>query len=350
MAGAPYTAAKLRALFPENDVMTDACGLPSVTVRIPMFRMCDVVEGGSSAPHPAFVTEGRVLEWIGVSKFQNTLVEGHACSLPDVSPATGVDYDTAVRLCAEKGVGWHLMTAAEWGAIALWCRKNGHLPMGNNDWGRDYRESESCARKTHEDTAAGICHVATGSGPASWSHDGTVRGIWDLNANVWEWVGGLRLVCGELQLCERAEEWFALDGRSGEKIAPGGKGTTENSVKLDYVGGIWTYTAAEVTDSLTKARFCDFAEVRADDTLCPAAIERLVALGLMPSHPGEDLAGVSFYANNGASERMPFRGGRWGQGANAGVFKTCLDDPRSFSGYAVGFRAVYAPEEKEKNV
>ena len=35
------------------------------------------------------------------------------------------------------------------------------------------------------------------------------------------------------------------------------------------------------------------------------------------------------------------RGGRWGQGRNAGLFKTCFDDPRTYSGDAVGFRSAY---------
>lgn len=335
----------LRAQFPHNEVITDVGGVPSVMVYIPMFRMSEVTAGGSDAPHPAFLADDRVLPGIYISKFQNTLVDGGACSVPDADPATRIDYDTAVRLCAEKGAGWHLMTAAEWGAVALWCRKNGWLPRGNNDWGRDWRESERCARVTYEDRQAGICRVATGTGPVEWSHNRRPDGIWDLNGNVWEWLGGLRLVFGELQFCDGADgEWFALDGLSGARLVPDGNGTTQNSVKLDFVQGIWTYTAAQVTDSLAKARACDFADVRTDGTLCGAVTEYLIALGLLPDHPGEDLAGVSLYANNGAQERMLFRGGRWGQGINAGVFKTCLDDPRSFSGHAVGFRAAYVPQ------
>ena len=337
-----YTAEKLEARFPENQVIVDFCGVPSVMVKIPMFRMCDVVDGAGNAPHPAFVAGENVLPAIYISKFQNVVADGCAYSLPDNDPATHVDYDTATRLCTKKGNGWHLMTVAEWGAIALWCRKNGYLPRGNTDWGRDYRESEALARKTHEDHEAGICRVATGSGPVEWSHNRDTDGIWDLNANVWEWVGGLRLVYGEVQFCDALNgEWYAIDGLTGAQILPGGNGATPGSVKLDYVNGIWTYTATQVADSLAKARFCNFADLRTDGTLCPAVIERLVALGLLPSHAGEDIAGVSFYANNGAAERMPFRGGRWGQGINAGVFKTCLDDPRTYAGPAVGFRSAY---------
>ena len=337
-----YTAEELRRHFPGNEVIVDSHGIPSVMVYVPMFRMCDVVGGASEAPHPAFLANGKVLPGIYISKFQNIVADGCACSWPNQDPATLIDYDASARACSEKGAGWHLMTAAEWGAIALWCRKNGWLPWGNNDLGRDYRESGSSAEIAYEDREAGICRTATGSGPVEWSHNRRPDGIWDLNANVWEWVGGLRLVCGELQFCDDADEkWYALDGLTGEQIPPNGSGTTPNSVKLDYVQGIWTYTAAPLTDSLAKARFCDFADVKAECSLAPAVVERLIALGLLPTHRGDDIASVSLYANNGAAERMPFRGGRWGQGANAGVFKTCLDDPRTYAGAAVGFRSAY---------
>jgi hypothetical protein len=332
----------LRARFPQNKVIVDAHGQPSVMVYVPAFCMCDVIDGGSDMPHPAFVRNGEVLHGIYISKFQNTWTDGHACAIPDKDPVTCIDYDAAVRACSEKGEGWHLMSAAEWGAVALWCRKNGWLPWGNNDWGKDYRENISCARLSYEDREASICRTETGSGPFEWSHDHFADGIWDLNGNVWEWVGGLRLVYGEVQFCEdHSEAWFALDGQTGERIVPNGNGTTPNSIKLDYINGIWTYISTQVTDSLAKPRFCEFNHVKADETLCFVAREQLIAWGLLPSHPGEDLSGVSLYANNGAAERLPFRGGRWGQGKNAGVFKTCLDDPRTYAGHAVGFRCAY---------
>lgn len=341
-----YTKEDLQARFPQNEVIVDAHGAPSVMVYVPMFRMCDVVDSGSDTPHPAFIADGKVLPGIYISKFQNTVADGCACALPDADPSAQIDYDAASRLCTEKGAGWHMMTAAEWGAVALWCRKNGWLPWGNNDWGKDYRENESRAKISYEDREAGVCRTATGSGPIEWSHNRCEDGIWDLNANVWEWIAGLRLVFGELQFCDGTDEkWYALDGLTGERVTPNGNGTTHGTVKLDYVDGIWTYTSGQVTDSFAKARFCDFADVRTDGTLCPAVTEYLIALGLLPDHRGDDIAGVSLYANNGARERMPFRGGRWGQGANAGVFKTCLDDPRYFSAHAVGFRAVYVPPQ-----
>ena len=56
---------------------------------------------------------------------------------------------------------------------------------------------------------------------------------------------------------------------------------------------------------------------------------------------GAELDEVSLYANNGADERITFRGGCWGQGLNSGIFKTRLDGPGSFSETAVRFRSTY---------
>ena len=345
---------RLSSRYPENTVFSTPSGSPSVTVYVPMFLLSDVADGARAVPHPAFVRGERVLPGIYVSKFQNVLRDGVACALPDEDPATGIDYDGAVAACRARGKGWHLMTAMEWGAIALWCHKNGCLPYGNNGMGRDYREETVTARIAFCDTEKGICRTATGSGPNTWNHNGKANGIADLNANVWEWVGGLRLVYGELQmLCDidasagkDSGAWRAIDGRTGEGITPDGNGTTAHSVKLDFRNGVWVYTANAIADMDAHYRFCSFADVCADETVGARAAEILLSLGLLGKEIGFSDRAVALYANNGASERIPFRGGRWGQEDNAGVFKTCFDDPRTYAGAAVGFRAVYDGSEE----
>lgn len=338
----------------DSQRITDVHGRDSAMVYIPSFSLSDVMEDGGDEPHPAFVVNGRALSGIYISKYQNTVLDGCAYSIPNVDPAVLLDFDAARAACTAKGKGWHLMTAMEWGAIALWCLKNGWLPLGNNDFGRDIRESTVTATISYRDEEAGICRIATGSGPVTWSHNRREDGIYDLNGNVWEWSAGMRLVCGELQLlpdnngadasysqAADSDAWRAIDARTGAYISPRGDGRTENSVKLDYIGGIFTYTAGEPRDSYAHARFCDFSAVRADDSVSEPARRILRALGCLPTGGAEYYAGVSFYANNGARERMVFRGGRYGQGYNAGILKTCIDDPRGYAGQAVGFRAAY---------
>lgn len=340
----------------KSRVFTDRGGRESVMVWLEKFYLDEVIGGASHRPHPAFVVDGREVDGIWISKYQNTVENGVACSVPNVDPATGVDFDAAADACRAMGRGFHLMTAAEWGAIALWCRQNRCIPRGNNDMGKDFREDTVTARVTYHDEEKSICRVATGTGPQTWSHNGRDDGIYDLNGNVWEWMGGMRLCRGELQLLrenggvsarvsQRADsaDWCAIDGTSGEWITPNGNGTTENAVKLDFVDGAWVWITGEVTSSLAKARFCDFADVGVAPSVCGRACELLWSVGCLPILPDSEriYAGVAFYANNGSDERLCFRGGRWGQGINAGLFKTCLDDPRSYAGAAVGFRSAY---------
>lgn len=344
----------LQKRYPQNSILADESGKPSVMVYIPKFSMGDLIDGAGDAPHPAFIVDGRVLDGIYISKFQNVIVDGHACSLPDEDPATEVDFDEVCQASAVKGTGWHLMTAVEWGAIALWCRKNARIPYGNTGFGKDVREDESIAKIVYHNEEKGICRVATGTGSVTWSHNRRSDGIWDLNGNVWEWTGGIRLVRGELQVlpdnnaaCNRysqasiSDAWRAIDGETGEYILPNGEGATKNSLKLDMINNAFTYVTGKVRDPYPHARFCDFSAVRAEEGVCQRARLSLYALGILPVGDPSDYAGISFYINNGADERMSFRGGRCGQGLNAGVFKACIDDPRTYRGETVGFRSAF---------
>ena len=98
--------------------------------------------------------------------------------------------------------------------------------------------------------------VLTGTGPDTWSHNGKMDGIFDMNGNVWEWVLGLRLVKGELQIiadnnaadssCDSSASSTArkaINAADGTLITPDGNGTTEGSVKLDYFGGLGVWSA-----------------------------------------------------------------------------------------------------------
>ena len=71
-------------------------------------------------------------------------------------------------------------------------------------------------------------------------------GIYDLNGNVYEWVGGYRTVDGEIQIipnndaadqtksqAEDSMEWKAIL-QNGTLVEPGTKGT----LKYDYVSGV----------------------------------------------------------------------------------------------------------------
>lgn len=231
----------------KNTVLFDDLGMPSIMVVIPKGKISDVIDGGPQNTHPAFIVNGVEKNQIYISKYQNIVYNGRAYSLPFKDPAVYVTFDQAKQYCEAKGAGWHLMTNAEWAYIALWCKKNGFMPRGNNQYGADISAPHEKGVQTYFDSGAGKTErVATGSGPASWAHDNTNAGIFDLNGNVWEWVGGLRLKDGEIQIIPNNDAAQAVDQsvtstlwkailQDGSIVDPGTAGTLkyDNSVAGD---------------------------------------------------------------------------------------------------------------------
>jgi len=345
----------LAAVCPGNEILYDDKGMPSIMVKIPKMTYAQLGLGESNAVHPAFIVNGQEVDAIWLSKYQNIVVNGRAYSLPAQDPRASINFDEARGCCEAKGRGWHLMTRAEWALLALWCKNNGFLPWGNNNYGKDTRETNYKAIPTYFDEQGRIARVATGTGPLTWSHDKSPAGIWDLNGNVLEWVGGMRLVYGELQVLVNnnaadsvnsqssgSSEWKAIDGATGEFITPNGNGTTPNSLKLDYVSNAWKWISGVISDKADSSRYCSFESVTADEGLHEEAIFKLKALALLKDdNTPNAYEGDVFYANNGAAERLFYCGGNWYYGANAGVFSLNGNYPRSYGHANLGFRSAY---------
>lgn len=353
MANFDLVKLALKATCPGNDILMDDKGLPSVMVRIPKFKISDVITGGSAVTHPAFIVNNVEVPEIYISKFQNKIYNGRAYSLPGEDPGNSINFDTARTACESKGAGWHIMTNAEWAAIALWCRKNNLMPKGNNNYGKDTGESTYMAIPTYYD-ATNTFRVATGTGPVTWSHNGEITGIWDLNGNVYEWQGGYRTVNGEIQILENNNaadlDNSQLDGslawkailQDGSLVAPG----TANTLKWDYT----TTPAAGAAFRLNTV--IEFPQ--ADDTPYGAnsfsaltaaagvtAPELLKALALFPADTGDHGGDYIYMRNNG--ERLAYRGGAWHDGAYAGVFSAYGNYPRSSVNPYIGFRSAFIP-------
>ncbi|MZL17918.1 SUMF1/EgtB/PvdO family nonheme iron enzyme [Clostridium beijerinckii] len=360
-----YRAAVEAATGGKNTVLYDDQGNPSIMVVIPKFYLDDVITGAPHTVHPAFIVNGVEKPYIYISKYQNIVQNSRAYSLPGQDPATYVNFDQALSYCYAKGQGWHLMSRAEWAAIALWCKKNGFMPRGNNNYGCDTSASYEKGRETYYDSGAGKTgRVATGSGPASWSHDGTPDGIYDLNGNVWEWNSGMRLKNGEIQVIQdnnaailnsdhsdTSTLWKAIASADGSLVASG----TANTLKfnsdvvgnsnqtggrignpvLDTIRDKPAYTGGETNEYYAELNRTFETLAAASGVTAPTLLK---ALGIFPidSSCGGDMLYIRNYG-----ERIPMSGGNWNSGSGAGLFALNLLNSRTLSCNSVGFRAAY---------
>jgi formylglycine-generating enzyme len=349
----------------KNTLLLDDLGMPSVMVRIPCFRWSDVVEGGEDAICTAFIVNGVVKNCLYISKFLNIVEYERAYSLPLRDPANTLSIDDAREACARKGRGWHLMSNVEWAAIAHWCRKNGSMPHGNNNFGREVNARHEYGIRTTGDilntNAEG--RVLTGSGPNSWSHDGSPSGIFDLNGNVWDLVAGLRLKEGEIQVIPdndsalnvdespASPHWKALD-TNGNPVPPGSPNTYKydglkegnSNLKAAMVGeGVQLNTRVDHPHYSGTIKNGDYAySIMPFQKLTArsgvTAHIRLKQLGLYPV--SESLNNENLFVRN-YGERIALRGGSWYDGVTSGLWELYLRDSRDFIFPDIGFRAAY---------
>ena len=344
-----YRQAVEAATGGKNTVMYDDRGNPSIMVAVPRFNISDVIDGAPNTPHPAFIVNGVTKDMIYISKYQNIVHDSRAYSLPMQDPRAAITFDAAVAACNAKGTGWHLMTNAEWAAIALWCKKNGFMPRGNNNFGSDHGAPFEKGRQTTASSGQ-TNRVATGSGPRSWAHDNSNEGIFDLNGNVWEWVGGLRTNGGEIQIIvdnnaaitgadqsAASPLWKAIAAADGAIVEPGTAGTLKYDATTAGGNG-----AAQLSDVITNqsdgtgstSNTFETLAVKAGITV-PALMRALCLAPVDSAHGGDNIS----TRNNG--ERLPFRGGHWVNASSAGVFSLYLLNPRSISATSLGFRTAF---------
>ena len=124
-----------------NTVLYDSKGYPSVMCVVPRFNIEDIHPDLGTGTHPAFLVGGVQKSEIFVGKYLARIHDSHALSLPGQDPSASINFDTADLRCTAKGPGWHMMTNAEWSAVALWCWKNGFMPRGNTNYGRDHAQT-----------------------------------------------------------------------------------------------------------------------------------------------------------------------------------------------------------------
>lgn len=333
-----------------NTVLLDDMGMPSIMVPFPKLTYADIMTGGTQDPLPAFLVDGHEIPVIYESKYQNIVVNDRAYSLPFEDPRVYITFDQALQMCRNKGDGWHLHSNALWAAIQSWCYRNKTVPHGNGNYGKDYSNPHEHGVTTYIDGNHGGGRTATGSGPVTWYHNYDSSGIADLCGNIWEWVAGLRMVNGEIQIipygnsmkadCNMSAtstEWKAIMP-NGTLVAPGTAGT------LKYDGETATGAPRINTAVEFKPGTDDGYYWRQFGTLAAKAgvdiPPMMKALGLAPI-PDYEYGNGGFWIRPQAAERLPIRGAGWLGTAGAGVSALSLADPRSISAVRVGFRAAY---------
>lgn len=335
-----------------NTVLYDAKGYPSVMCVVPRFNIEDIDAGLGSGTHPAFIVGGVQKSEIFVGKFLARIHDNHALSMPGQDPSASINFDTADARCTVKGPGWHMMTNAEWSAVALWCWKNGFMPRGNTDYGRDHAQTYETGRR--QDGAApglneGTARTLTGSGPASWFHDNSPAGIADLCGNVWEWQRGMRLVDGEIQIIpdnnaaatgadhsSASTLWRAIMP-NGTLVTPGTSGTLKwNATGTAGAGSPQLATSVTSQSDGSASASQQYKDLTAAGGVTVPNLLKL--LGMFP-HDTTIERGRFYMRNEG--ERLPFRGGNWNDGSDAGVFALYLNSARSNSSTVFGFRPAF---------
>jgi hypothetical protein len=287
-------------------VLYDNKGFPSIMRVIPRFRYEDLgfdAELGSGTV-TAFVKGGQEKSEIFIGQYQASLYDGRAVSLPGRDPRRSINYDDSLAACVDKGPGWHLMTMHEWAAIALWCKANDFEPRGNTDHGRAHDAHHEIGRRADglSPGDSGTSGTLTGSGPATWRHDGTAEGIADLVGNVTEWQDLMKLVDGRV---------FA---------AP------DNDWELDE--GDWEDTEVDLPDVSSSTWNSQTTEGN-------QLTDRLLI-----THAGIDLQGSMWTTIEG--ERFPHRGGHRNNGSDAGLAYLSLASTRTISITTRGFRPAFA--------
>ena len=331
----------------KNKIFVDAQGNQNVMVWINKFNSEDVNQAIlerhgvdlqlGTGVFPAFIKNGVQMRGFWYAKYIASAGENGGCSvISGVQPRTSFNYDTAKALCTAKGAGWHLSANIEWLAVAYLGLAFGEQPRGDTNYGRAHdakHEVATRASATHAPSDTGHYSSSyTGTGPATWSHDGTQFGVFDMVGNVWEWQDQLKLQEGQIfapidnnpDMLEgdwpAHECYFDSSGESGGSVIL-------NSLITNRTGDLGDNGDGNGSNSTTW-------RTMAKD---PSYVENLLMRQMGIEPPPDAILNGNLYSRN-FGERLPFRGGAWYYTYFAGLGALYFDSSRTVVNSAIGFR------------
>ena len=326
-----------RATGGKQTIIYDAAGNANAMFVLPRFRYEDLgmtADMGAGDVTAFDFGSGSIKSEIFIGAY---LASGSgAVSAPRQDPRDWLDHTAARNACSAKGAGWHLMTAHEWAAIALWCMANGYEPIGNTNWGRSHAQTRMVGDRADNRApgdAAGTGRTQTGSMGSEATHTRTLGGIADLVGNVWEWQDGLLLQDGRFKISAyntQAEvDWAFVDAYLDASSLSGGSAILSSAIK-NRLGALGDNANAGNSASVDWRSM-----TKAGGYVSLQALRRLLV------EPASVLPQGCIYMRN-FGERLPCRGGYWVSGSYAGLAALSLIVPRVVTFTGLGFRPAFA--------
>jgi roadblock/LC7 domain-containing protein len=410
--------------FPNNKILYDQYGFPSVYVYIPKFNWDPINGFASTTVHPAFIWDGVEHGGFWVGKYQecarvistgaikatqtsdwSASVAGHvAASLPYQDPAVFLNYNAAIDLVEAKnsaamraaGNIFHVMTNAEWSAVAIWCKQMykdaifSSYCRGNNNYSRDVDNKGITGLPLNETLTIGSSggtygapyygRWRTGSGGAMTAHNFDPSGIFDMNGNVWEWIVGLQspnanngkdvyiipnneaAIATVAQLkniaASPAAPWLKLGELASLNDEPFSKENITNFIGYSQTSGslvigiryiITTYVAEDDFTNVGAASNATGVVFTATgttptvwtygSTISLYDVERLAICA--HSDVTTDYGSDFFYKPDEGKNNVPLRGGGWTSITNAGLFYLSLINVVTDANNSFGLRSAF---------
>jgi hypothetical protein len=302
----------------------DDRGKPGLYVRIYKFNIEDIWPDNSmgTGVFPAFLKGGVEVPYFDIGCFQGYIEGSRAYSWPGMPPTVNINFDNAKAACVNKGAGHCLTSNWMWAAVTLLVLKSltvgGQQPRGNTNYLKAHDAAWEHGAPAPDNPTA---KTLTGSGPAVWR---VLEYIADMVGNVWEWTDGLKLNAGLVFMPNDNNITLA-------------EANWPQQTQTDILG------AGVASESGWRGMTTNFGD------LLDATRKRLAMAMVVPNIVSGNTPLALYSTVHGGwwvdktSERLPFRGGSWHNGAYAGLAYLNLSNARSYVLTSIGLRPAHFP-------